>query len=369
MVFIVRTVLFLILFSKLSYEAAYYGRKVMNDYVHIAAAGYYPIISAVSAAQNLEVQRICGRRFVEQKDIGDTDYEDDVDDLPISGEDVFSISNSVGEVRNGSVFSVGLKKNGSTVFCSGTIISQKHIVAAAHCFASLPGYSDFLDSETIVTQFSDEIIYGGTCVGENPKKDPLCPESAKVHLNKIKTVSFRREFRGLSLNTRSDLAIIEVIEPFDFSKEYVKPICLPSYGFSVFDDLTNETEIISHGFGMVTDNHYAHSNYLRKGLFRICHHHFFSENIYEYVSDTSYCIEGDATAMDNKKQYGICQGDSGGDFILDKNRDNAYMMIGVHSAGNDCSNAETNHIPFLSVSEGISNYLTEICTLTGVCPI
>lgn len=216
------------------------------------------------------------------------------------------------------------------------------------------------------------IYYGGTCLKKSV--DMLC-KTATVKEKRIRRVSYNYVYHLNLCGYGSDVAIIEVESPFKFD-EMTQPICLPS---PLFDEKVNigPKEIIHNlGFGKTELN--MTSVYLRRGKSLLCDENAESNNVKTVFSNGILCMRScntsdniDCFGFDNMRT-GICKGDSGGpDYIRMNNvtnpNDQRYMIIGIHSSGNECTPEDLKAKVYHN-SVKVSYHVKEICWLTGICP-
>ncbi|XP_062543572.1 CLIP domain-containing serine protease C9-like [Armigeres subalbatus] len=191
--------------------------------------------------------------------------------------------------------------------CGATIISERFLLSAAHCFRS---------------EFTALKVRVGTTEAEDGMADTY--EIARV----------RRHSRYGSLRRLNDIAVIELKTKIKMNQQ-VQPICL----YTEKEELPETQNLTVIGWGI--DNSEDVSRVLLKGIVRPvlrsnCHQRFNKDFVRFNVTDGHLCALGeqneDGTATD------ACQGDSGGPLVLRQN--DKYYLVGVVSSGPACGGTE-----------------------------
>jgi len=188
---------------------------------------------------------------------------------------------------------VGLvSRNGKTPWCGGTLISDRHIMTAAHCTAGS-------------TASSIQIL-----LGEHRTNDDEFTRVDVSQINDDPNYSF----------PNGDFSILTLTEPVTFTSS-VRPACLPATtdktyagelatvtGWGTLSSGGNQPTVLMEVDVTVTTN-------------EVCN------NVYGSINDLHIC------AMDAGKDS--CQGDSGGPLVVKEN--DRWTLIGVVSFGYGCA--------------------------------
>merc|ERR1712098_440765 len=188
---------------------------------------------------------------------------------------------------------VGLvSRNGKTPWCGGTLISDRHIMTAAHCTAGS-------------TASSIQIL-----LGEHRTNDDEFTRVDVSQINDAPNYSF----------PDGDFSILTLTEPVTFTSS-VRPACLPATtdktyagelatvtGWGTLSSGGNQPTVLMEVDATVTTN-------------EVCN------NVYGGINDLHIC------AMDAGKDS--CQGDSGGPLVVKEN--DRWTLIGVVSFGYGCA--------------------------------
>jgi len=188
---------------------------------------------------------------------------------------------------------VGLvSRNGKTPWCGGTLISDRHIMTAAHCTAGK-------------TPASIQIL-----LGEHRTNDDVF---TRVDVSKI------NDDPNYSM-PNNDFSILTLTNPVTFTNS-IRPACLPATtdktyaeelatvtGWGTLSSGGNQPTVLMEVDVTVTTN-------------EVCN------NVYGSINDLHIC------AMDAGKDS--CQGDSGGPLVVKEN--DRWTLIGVVSFGYGCA--------------------------------
>uniref|UniRef100_A0A0N4ZWL8 Peptidase S1 domain-containing protein n=1 Tax=Parastrongyloides trichosuri TaxID=131310 RepID=A0A0N4ZWL8_PARTI len=341
-------------------------------YFHISRRGEFPIIKRITPEENNKVQEICGTvtknhlKKDEQISVDKRRKLRSVNSTDFEGRKFFkAISYAHGKVPDGAIpwaISLGIQHSS---FCSGSIISQYHVITAAHClFKYETASSNCFGTKDLHLDLNVRVYYGGTCLKKSV--DGLC-KKVNVKEKFIRRISYFYLYNKHECGMGGDIAIIEVDSPFVFDND-TRPICLPPSSFNEVTDMPKKELIHTFGFGKTETN--MTSVYLRRGKNILCDPNTLDNN-------GLYCMRG-CTGVDNVdclgssgNKQGICRGDSGGgDFIrmnkVEDSNEQRYMLFGIHSAGSECApDSRLSTVDHKSVR--VTNHVKELCWLAGVC--
>uniref|UniRef100_A0A1I7YCG0 Peptidase S1 domain-containing protein n=1 Tax=Steinernema glaseri TaxID=37863 RepID=A0A1I7YCG0_9BILA len=212
--------------------------------------------------------------------------------------------------------------------CTGTLISKKHVITAAHCFVR-DGKKDvhtncvngqFLEEAEAVKDFT--VKYGGTCI--NPEH-PDCVNRTVLKPMKIVRAKFRDFYDLNSCKGGRDYALMELAEPVD-----VTHICLPH----LHDDgeLRSASNFRAYGWGSDPQRHLQVAPVLQFLDLSKLHSPEFCRRQWLEMPYDGVCVDEASTRN-------TCAGDSGGGLAVEeygaKSKKRSFLY-GVVSFGSEC---------------------------------
>lgn len=203
------------------------------------------------------------------------------------------------EKQGGSPWQVLIRRADGYGFCGGTLVSERWVVSAAHCF-----------EET-----ADHVT-----VGDYDKQRPD-PGEQQV---KVQKVVLHPHFHLFTYD--SDIALLYLSQPVLFSAVAV-PVCLPDLHLSHYLLKENLRGVVS-GWG-TTQYLGRSSRFLRKVSLPVVSHQTCRKSTEQIITDNMFCAGFPDASRDS------CSGDSGGPFVV--NYRGTWFLGGVVSWGEECA--------------------------------
>ncbi|KAI6238961.1 Peptidase S1 domain-containing protein [Aphelenchoides fujianensis] len=300
-----------------------------EDFVFFGPPGESPYFDRLSAAENAELQRACGRRAGGRRlAIENGDYAA-AGDVPWAAS--VSASSRV-ELNNR---------------CGATIISPRHLLTATHCFFDYASKTVPCSGPSLKRDFDAlKVSFGGVCLRADAAAGCACRD---VQTARLRRLAILRSFHDAACEGGNDLAILELSANIRFD-EHTQPVCLLNGSRLAADSRTDGLQERVHSLESFAE---TYPSRLR---------HFFSR-FYEWQPAGG----ADILRLQSVARSSICSGDSGAGAVAVKRRTNRSVLLGVHSYSEKCARGKTAPSDFYAVTS-VHEHRQQICFITGVCP-
>ncbi|KAI1704523.1 trypsin domain-containing protein [Ditylenchus destructor] len=329
--------------------AAYNGNAIPeaspnleDKYMTYGPVGQPMQLSRLSEKENIQLQKTCGTSVSEAEDrITGGDYAR-------TGQFPWAVS----------MATIADRMN----WCSGVLISDRHVLTAIHCFYSYENDTTCRGIKFDTDSVRMLIHYGGVCI-RNAEKDQC--ENQDTQTVQIKKVVLGKEFPETHCQSGNDVAIVELTEKIKLGGN-VQAICLKNMS-------SDDMELPSYptcGMNRTKLRHFTSIGWGRDDV-------NYSPAGLRFVHALPRCLRGNSiisVGMSNNRgsssetRRGICIGDSGGPLQASDPNNGRAFLIGIQNKGQSCKDKELARKELEFYSMYIPYMLNDICALTGVCP-
>ncbi|XP_064120865.1 anionic trypsin-like [Macrobrachium nipponense] len=185
-------------------------------------------------------------------------------------------------------------------FCGGFLVTESHVITAAHCVSYFSNLPQHLRIAAGTTKAEEEVIVAT-----------------------VKAINIHPSFGNTSAFD-SDVAVLELAQPFKFDL-LVAPVCLPKKDASVGQP------VVAVGWGKTSEEEESFSPVLNHVEIKVLEMEKCSSSYENLFNENMICAGSLERSLDS------CLGDSGGP-LLAVGSDGSWQALAVISFGKGCGN-------------------------------
>nr|CTP80815.1 Bm4862 [Brugia malayi] len=240
--------------------------------------------------------------------------------------------------------------HGRIYVCTGTLISQKHVITAAHCFkrifATKPCNVSFgYYQEESLKKYT--VLYGSNCIQQ--RNGNLCNNAPEMKLSGIIRAQYGRFFNEKCL--MADFALLELEDTIE--GPLTNYICLGHRNIIRKED---QIRLTGYGWGSIPS---SDGEELANNLQLVNFPKTMNRLKCLKISKTE-----DAICAIESRVASTCRGDSGGGLVV-LGSTGQWSLLGVLSYGTECKELRRGNPPRAQVYTDISLYAMDIDIFTG----
>lgn len=224
--------------------------------------------------------------------------------------------------------SVRVKRNKSEHHCGGTLITDQHVLTAAHCVLL---YLKMLNHFKLNVSQLGSLIEVQVGLNEH-ERDPKY--LTKDHVYDVEYVDIHEKFGYTTDSFYNDIAIIKLKRKVNLNRPEVNVACLPNLNDSNANQVRNGDNVVAIGWGSYAEeyNYTAYvRDYIQQAVFTVKDTNDVTCNSGKIGNDWdknhTLCADG------NNKRMSTCYGDSGGPVLAYRN--DRWILFGIISFGHD----------------------------------